>query len=39
MGDLRVGKLTEVPKPIGELKLHFKSTAIEDLWIALTWGK
>jgi hypothetical protein len=40
-GNLLVGKLSDVAlptKPVGELKLFFDDKAMENLWIAVTWG-
>lgn len=40
-GGLRVGKLTNVPlpAPTGTLTLYFNDNSMEDLWLALAWGK
>jgi hypothetical protein len=40
-GHLQIGELTkhDLIKPVGEFKLSFEERAVEDLWIALTWGK
>jgi hypothetical protein len=39
--DMRRGLLVNIarPKPIGEFTLYFNNTSMEDLWLALTWGK
>jgi hypothetical protein len=39
--NIRRGKLVNIarPKPIGEFTLYFNDTSMEDLWLALTWGK
>ncbi len=41
MGDLRVGKLTDIPlpAPVGDVKLYFDDNTMEDMWMAVTWGK
>lgn len=41
LGKLRTGKLvkTENLSPTGPLKLYFGNNTVEDLWLALTWGK
>ncbi len=41
IGNLRAGKLTNIPlpAPIGGFTLHFTDNSVEDLWMALTWGK
>jgi hypothetical protein len=40
MGNLCAGKLTDpLPAPIGEFTLYFINNSMEDLWMALTWGK
>jgi hypothetical protein len=40
MGNLCSGKLTDpLPAPIGEFTLYFINNSMEDLWMALTWGK
>ncbi len=41
LGNLLVGKLSsiELPtRPVGDLTLFFADKALEDLWIAVTWG-
>jgi len=41
LGNLRTGKLTNIPlpPPIGQFILYFNDNSMEDLWMALTWGK
>jgi hypothetical protein len=41
LNDVRVGKLTNIqlPDATGEFSLYFTDNSIEDLWLALTWGK
>lgn len=41
LGDLRVGKLTNIPlpTPTGKFTLYFNDNSMEDLWLALAWGK
>lgn len=40
MGNLCAGKLTDpLPAPIGEFTMYFINNSMEDLWMALTWGK
>jgi hypothetical protein len=41
LGALRVGKLKDdlLPSPIGKVTLSFSNNAMEDLWLALAWGK
>jgi hypothetical protein len=41
LGDLRAGKLTNIPlpAPTSKFTLYFHDNSIEDLWLALTWGK
>jgi hypothetical protein len=41
MKDLRIGKLTNIalPLPIGKFTLYFDDNSMEELWLALTWGK
>jgi hypothetical protein len=49
LGGLRAGKLTNIrlkqptgeltEKPTGELKLYLNDNTMEDLWLALAWGK
>jgi len=41
LNDARVGKLTNIqlPAAIGEFTLYFNDNSMEDLWLALTWGK
>jgi hypothetical protein len=41
MGDLWMGKLTNVslPAPTGKFTLYFNDNSMEELWLALTWGK
>jgi hypothetical protein len=40
-GDLRVGKLTNIPlpAPISKFTLYFNDNSMEDLWLTLVWGK
>jgi hypothetical protein len=41
LNDVRVGKLTKIqlPAATGEFTLYFNDNSMEDLWLALTWGK
>lgn len=41
LGDLRVGQLKKnfIAAPIGSLTLYLDDNTMEDLWLALTWGK
>ncbi|MCK5014072.1 MAG: insecticidal toxin protein [Candidatus Omnitrophica bacterium] len=41
LNDVRVGKLTNIqlPAATGEFTLYFNDNSMEDLWLALTWGK
>ena len=42
LGDLRTGTLTNItlpPSPISQLTLYFNDNSMEDMWLALTWGK
>ncbi|MGH9960058.1 MAG: hypothetical protein ACREBC_23535 [Pyrinomonadaceae bacterium] len=41
LGNLRAGKLTNIPlpAPIGKFTLYFNDNWMEDLWLALAWGK
>ncbi len=41
LGAIRAGKLANIslPAPIGEYSLHFDDNSMDDLWLALTWGK
>lgn len=41
LGDLCAGKLTNIPlwAPTGKLTLYFNDNSMEDLWLALAWGK
>ena len=41
LNDVRVGKLTNIqlPDATGEFSLYFTDNSMEDLWLALTWGK
>ena len=41
LGNLCAGKLTNIPlpAPIGEFSLYFTDNSMEELWLALTWGK
>lgn len=40
-GGLRMGKLTNIPlpTPTGKFTLYLNDNSMEDLWLALTWGK
>jgi hypothetical protein len=39
--NFRVGTLVKIPrpKPTGKFTLFFNDTSMEDLWLALAWGK
>lgn len=41
LGNLRVGNLSKIPlpAPTGKFTLYFNDNSMEDLWLALTWGK
>ena len=41
LNDVMVGKLTKIPIPdaTGEFTIYFTDNSMEDLWLALTWGK
>jgi hypothetical protein len=41
LGNLRAGKLTNIPlpTPTGKFTLYFNDNSMEDLWLALAWGK
>jgi hypothetical protein len=41
LGDFRVGKLKKIalPPPVGKFVLYFDDSSIEDLWLAIAWGK
>ena len=43
VGNLRTGKVelnkVSFAKPTGELNLHFTDNSMDDLWLALAWGK
>jgi len=41
LNDVWVGKLTNIqlPEATGEFTLYFTDNSMEDLWLALTWGK
>ncbi len=41
LGNLRTGKLTEIPLPpaVGEFTLYFNDNSMEALWLAVTWGQ
>ena len=41
LGDLRAGKLTNIPHPppTGEVTLYFNDNSMDDLWLAIIWGK
>jgi hypothetical protein len=40
-GDLRAGELKNItiPAPVGKLSLYLDDNSMEDLWLAITWGK
>lgn len=39
-GNLLMGTLTDINiQPVGTLTLSFNTNAIEDIWLAVTWGK
>lgn len=41
LDNLRAGRLTNIalPAPIGKFILYFNDNSMEDLWLALAWGK
>jgi hypothetical protein len=41
LGGLKAGKLTNIPipAPTGKLVLYLNDNSMEDLWLALAWGK
>lgn len=41
LGDLCAGKLTNIPlpAPTGKFTLYLNDNSMEDLWLALAWGK
>ena len=40
LGSLMTGKLTDpLPKPIGQFTLYLNDNSMEDLWLAVRWGK
>jgi Tc toxin complex TcA C-terminal TcB-binding domain len=41
LGNLRTAKLPDaiLPSPIGPFTLHFNDNSMEDLWLAISWGK
>ncbi len=41
IGDLRVGKLMNIqlPDPVGKFSLYINYNTMDDLWMAVTWGK
>ena len=41
LGNLRTAKLPDaiLPSPIGPFILHFNDNSMEDLWLAVSWGK
>lgn len=40
LGSLMTGKLTDpLPKPIGQFTLDLNDNSMEDLWLAVRWGK
>lgn len=41
LGNLRAGKLTNIPlpAPIGKFTLYFNDNSMEEVWLALAWGK
>jgi Tc toxin complex TcA C-terminal TcB-binding domain len=41
LGNLKTGKLTNIPlpDPICQFTLYFNDNLMEDLWLAVTWGK
>jgi hypothetical protein len=41
LGNLRVGGLTNIPlpAPTGKFALNFNDNSMQDLWLALAWGK
>ncbi|MBC1195384.1 toxin [Microcystis aeruginosa BLCCF158] len=41
LGNLRTGKLTNIllPPPIGQFTLYFNDNSMEEIWMAVRWGK
>jgi Tc toxin complex TcA C-terminal TcB-binding domain len=41
LDNLRVGKLANIPRPTptGKFTLYFNDNSMEDVWLALAWGK
>jgi hypothetical protein len=41
LGELRTGELAKTKdlSPTGPLTINFNNNSMEDLWLALTWGK
>jgi hypothetical protein len=40
LGNLIMGKLNKLPEsPIGKYTLYLSNNAMEELWLAVTWGK
>jgi len=41
LDNLRAGRLTNIPlpAPTGKFRLYFNDNSMEDLWLALAWGK
>lgn len=41
LGELRAGSLTNIPlpPPTGSFTLYFDGNSMEELWLAVTWGK
>jgi len=41
LNNFRTGKLKNIPNPaaIGKFSLHLNDNSMEDLWLALAWGK
>ncbi len=39
LGNLLVGKLTNVNQPIGKLTLSFENKSLSDLWITVKWAE
>ncbi|AFZ22071.1 Tc toxin subunit A-related protein [Allocoleopsis franciscana] len=41
LGNLRTGKLTNIPlpAPISQFTLYFNDNSMEELWLAVRWGK
>jgi hypothetical protein len=40
-GNLRVGELNNIPRPspVGTFSLYLNDNSMEDLWLAVGWGK